>query len=108
MRERYPEIRVHLVEAFSGFLSTMLEGRQLDLAILFRPPMSGGARATPILKEHLYAICSPASPYAFAGASIKLDQLANIPLILPSSAHGLRLLLENAFSQKGLDAKYRR
>ncbi len=105
MKERYPEIRLHLVEAFSGFLSTMLETRQLDLAVLFRPPTTNNADATPILRERLFAICSPAAPHAFTGASVKLEQLADIPLILPSRAHGLRVLLEGAFAQLGLSPR---
>lgn len=35
MRERYPDVRFHLVEALSGHLATMLNARQLDLAIVF-------------------------------------------------------------------------
>ncbi|MBO9357141.1 LysR family transcriptional regulator [Bordetella petrii] len=102
MQERYPEVRLHLVEAFSGFLLTMLEARQLDLAILFRPPVANDAKAAPLLKERLFAICSPAATHAFSGANLKLEELAGIPLILPSRAHGLRVLLDTAFSQHGL------
>ena len=32
MRERYPDVRLHLVESLSGHLATMLNARQLDLA----------------------------------------------------------------------------
>ena len=35
MREHYPEIRIHLVEGMSGHLGQMLNGRELDLAVLF-------------------------------------------------------------------------
>src|SRR5438067_3779375 len=35
MRERYPDIRLHLVENLSGNLTSMLRARQLDLAVLF-------------------------------------------------------------------------
>jgi len=82
MKERYPEIRLHLVEAFSGFLSTMLEGRHLDLAVLFRPLMGAGAHATPLLKEHLYAFCSPSTPYAFSVDCIMPETLSSITLML--------------------------
>ena len=36
MRERYPDVRLHLVESLSGHLATMLNARQLDLAVLFQ------------------------------------------------------------------------
>ena len=35
MRERYPDVRLHMVESLSGHLASMLNARQLDLAVLF-------------------------------------------------------------------------
>jgi LysR family tcuABC transcriptional regulator len=35
MRERYPDVRLHMVSALSGHLTSLLNARQLDLAILF-------------------------------------------------------------------------
>ena len=34
MRERYPDVRLHMVESLSGHLTQMLNARQLDLAVL--------------------------------------------------------------------------
>jgi LysR family tcuABC transcriptional regulator len=36
MRERYPDVRLRLVESLSGHLGAMLGARQIDLAILFQ------------------------------------------------------------------------
>ena len=41
MRDRYPDVRLHMVESLSGHLSTMLNAGQLDLAVLFDLPMGG-------------------------------------------------------------------
>ncbi|GAA4321386.1 tricarballylate utilization LysR family transcriptional regulator TcuR [Pigmentiphaga soli] len=101
MGERYPDLRLHLVESFSGFLSRMLKARQLDLAVLFESEVASRWHVTPLLEESLYAICSPSSPHAFAGASIRLADLAGVPLILPSRSHGMRHLLDAAFSKQG-------
>jgi LysR family tcuABC transcriptional regulator len=44
MRERYPDVRLHMVESLSGHLSQMLNARQLDLAVLFdTDPAGAGA-----------------------------------------------------------------
>ncbi len=101
MRERYPEVRLHLVEAFSGFLAQMLNARKLDLAVVFQTDIAQRWHCTPILRESLFAICSLASPYGFAGAYVRLQELADKPLLLPSRAHGLRSVLDVAFSQIG-------
>lgn len=46
MQQRYPEVRLHMVEALSGHLTTMLHARQLDLAVLFQTdtPRAGAWR----------------------------------------------------------------
>lgn len=102
MHERYPEVRLHLVECFSGFLSQMLNARQIDLAVLFQTDAASRWNSAPLLRESLFAICSPSSPHAFSGGSIELADLAKAPLILPSRAHGLRVMLDAAFAQQGL------
>lgn len=102
MHERYPDVRLHLVESFSGFLSQMLNARQLDLAVLFQTEVANRWHTTPLLKESLYAICSPSSPHAFSGASVRLEDLAGVPMILPSRSHGMRAMLDAAFTQRGL------
>lgn len=42
MRERYPDIQLHLVEMLSGHLAAQLNAPQIDLAILFQ--LEGGKR----------------------------------------------------------------
>ena len=101
MRARYPDVRLHLVESLSGHLATMLQARQLDLAVLFE---TGQWRCSvlPLLDEKLFAIAAPAhAPWA-AGKKLRLAQLAGVPLILPSARHGLRSTLEAAFLRVGV------
>jgi LysR family tcuABC transcriptional regulator len=99
MRERYPDVRLRMVESLSGHLATMLSARQIDLAILFQ---SGAARrfsATPLLDERLFAISSAQFEPMPGGKKVKLAQIAPLPLILPSGPHGLRSLLTTAFAR---------
>jgi len=101
MRERYPDVRLHLVEAFSGYLAQMLNTRKLDLAILFQTEAAQRWSCVPLLKECLFAVCAPTSPHGFSGATIRLQDVADKPMLLPSRAHGLRAMLEAAFAQIG-------
>jgi LysR family tcuABC transcriptional regulator len=50
MRERYPAVRLHLVEPV-GHLSTMLNARQLDLAVLFETEAARRWSVLPLLEE---------------------------------------------------------
>ena len=69
LRERYPDVRLHMVESLSGHLTSMLNARQLDLAVLF--------------DSHL--LPSP--------------ELKHEALILPTGPHGLRSTLDAAFAR---------
>ena len=102
MAERYPAVRVHLVEALSGYLTTMLNARQLDLAILFRDDAARRWSVTPLLEEKLFVIGAPQLPGMPAADRVRLKDLRELPLILPSPSHGLRALIDVAFGRQHL------
>jgi LysR family tcuABC transcriptional regulator len=102
MRERYPDIQLHLVEMLSGHLATQLNARQIDLAILFQ--LEGGKRwsITPLLDEKLFVIASPQLPNTPRGDGVQIADLGGLPLVMPSSQHGLRSTLMTAFERSGI------
>ncbi|SPA23013.1 putative transcriptional regulator, LysR family [Cupriavidus taiwanensis] len=99
MAARYPDVRVHVVEALSGHLSEMLNARRLDLAIVFRTETARRWSVTPLLDEKLYVLGAPDLPGLPKGQRARLAQLGELPLILPSASHGLRALLDAAFAR---------
>ena len=100
MRERYPDVRLHLVESLSGHLATMLNARQLDLAVLFDTDRARRWSVLPLLDEKLFLIRrAPAWPGLPAGRACAWRELAGLPLILPSGPHGLRSTLDAAFAR---------
>ena len=101
MNERYPDIRLHLVEALSGHLSDMLNGRMLDLAIVFQAESARRLRVTPLLDEPLFLLARPDMAGLPAGESTRIEAIAHLPLVLPSGRHGLRALVNNAYQQSG-------
>ncbi len=101
MNERYPDIRLHLVEALSGHLSDMLNGRLLDLAIVFQAESARRWSVTPLLDEPLFLLARPDMPGLPAGDATRIEAIAHLPLVLPSGRHGLRALVNNAFQQSG-------
>ena len=102
MRERYPDVRLHVVESLSGHLTGMLNARQLDLAILFDSQAGRRWSVMPLLEEKLFLIESR-HPEAVAAVKppkrMSVAQLAGLPLILPTGSHGLRSTLESAFAR---------
>lgn len=101
MNERYPDIRLHLVEALSGHLTDMLNGRLLDLAIVFHAESARRWSVMPLLDEPLFLFARPDMPGVPCGDTTRLEAIADLPLVLPSGRHGLRALVNNAFQQLG-------
>nr|MDP2191407.1 LysR substrate-binding domain-containing protein [Rhodoferax sp.] len=99
MRARYPDVRLHLVESMSGHLTSMLNARQLDLAVLFDTGVARRWSVMPLLEEKLYLMRPRLAGEADAATSTSMAQLEGIPLILPTGAHGLRSALDAAFAR---------
>jgi len=103
MHERYPDVRVHLVESLSGHLSAMLNARQIDLAVLFDIDAAWRWDVMPLVEEKIYLIERADTPAAAGSAKcIGLAALRNVPLIVPSPIHGLRGTLNAAFARAGI------
>lgn len=108
MRERYPDVRLHMVSALSGHLTSLLNARQLDLAILFDTHSARRWSVMPLLEEQLFLIQSrqqPVAPQIQHEVPISLEQLQQVPLILPSGSHGLRSSIMASFTSAGFQSQ---
>lgn len=108
MHEQCPGIRLHLVESLSGHLTSMLDSRQLDIAILFNPKQSVHWNVMPLLKQKLYLISrhDAIPPHATSGR-LRVHHLKNIPLLLPTRSHGLRSMIDAACVRAGFEPQIR-
>ncbi|QXZ08644.1 LysR family transcriptional regulator [Comamonas sp. Y33R10-2] len=108
MRERYPDVRLHMVSALSGHLTSLLNARQLDLAILFDTQSARRWSVMQLLEERLFLIQSrqqPVAPQIEHEVPISLQQLQQVPLILPSGSHGLRSSIMASFTSAGFQSQ---
>jgi LysR family tcuABC transcriptional regulator len=96
MRERYPDVRLHMVEGMSGHLTSMLNSRQLDLTILFDTQAARRWSVLPLVEEKLFLIQAKSDDTTVANRT-RMADLKDIPLILPTGTHGLRSALDAAF-----------
>ena len=101
MRERYPDVRLHLVESLSGYLGTMLNARQIDLAVLFRTDTARRWSVLPLLDERLFVIGLATLPGMPTQRRVRLERLGEVPLVLPTGTHGLRATIDAAFAAAG-------
>lgn len=99
MRDRYPDVRLHMVESLSGHLAAMLNSRSLDLAVLSNTQPGQRWSVTPLMTERLYLIQSRSRLTSAAPARVSIASLKGVPLILPTGTHGLRSTLDAAFAR---------
>ena len=99
-QETYPEARIRVQVAFSGILTEWLEAGRIDVGVLYDVRRSATLLVTPLLLEPLYLVES-ASVRAGSGQvkmadRAKLAELATGPLVIPSSANGMRRIVDTA------------
>lgn len=101
MQQRYPDVRLRMTESLSGHLASMLNARQLDLAIVFHTEAAQRWTVLPLVDEHLFLLGQPSTPAWPEADRVAVAELQRVPLVLPSAAHGLRNLVDAAFARIG-------
>ncbi|MEZ5922919.1 MAG: LysR family transcriptional regulator [Hyphomicrobiaceae bacterium] len=103
--QRYPDVRIRIVEAMSGFVLDWLRRGDLDLAMIYATSDPRGLNVHHGLSEEICLFASPAfaeTPMP-AGATLTLAEAAQLPLVVPGLGHGLRELIELVAAEKGVD-----
>ena len=100
-RERLPQVRLKVVEAYSGFLREWLVSGRLDLALLFDDRSDPALARRPLLEDRLSFITGVRG--ATAPRRMALSALARWPLILPGKEHGLRRIIDEAIAPLGIE-----
>ncbi|SMO56003.1 LysR family transcriptional regulator, nitrogen assimilation regulatory protein [Thalassovita litoralis] len=98
-RERYPRIKIIIAEAMSGFVRDWLTEGRVDLAVLYTELREAGIHSETLLKEELVLLLPPDSPDQPPRA---IEGLGDVPLILPSGAHGLRKMVDGYMRDSGV------
>ncbi|VCU70920.1 HTH-type transcriptional regulator CynR [Pigmentiphaga humi] len=99
LRAHFPHSQVHFTEGLADTILADLQSGALDLAVLYRPEHVGGMVYEPLLLERLYLLAPPGFPVT--QAHLCEHGLKGLPLILPSTRHGLRVFVEALASRHG-------
>lgn len=104
VRERYPRLRLQIFESLSGYLAELLANNRLDYAMLFRDAETRSVAVLPLLHEHLFLIGDCGLSDAVKAQDVcTVADLRDVPLVLPSMSHDLRLTLERGLAQNGVE-----
>lgn len=101
VRARYPGINLRVTEGMSGHVQEWLQTGRVDIALLYHLDGAPGLELEKLLTEDLYLIVPRGHPQDSA-ASIRLTDIAALPLALPARDHGLRRTIERIASGAGI------
>jgi LysR family nitrogen assimilation transcriptional regulator len=99
-RKTFPDAAIRISEGLSASLREWLIAGRLDIAILFDPPHSPQLMIENLLREDLFLISARPLP-----EKIKLAEVAQYDLIMPSGKHALRQLFEQEAQLRGLSLR---
>ena len=101
-RSEFPKVSLGVMEGFSGHVLEWLTTGRIDVAVLYNAPRSNTLVSAPLLTDELFLLGPVSDPAGAGSGPVRAARLANIPLILPSRPHGLRLLVDDSLSRIGI------
>jgi len=98
---RHADDVLQVMEGYSGTLVRWLQNGAVDFALVDRLFADPDLILEPIVEDKMAVVISTGSDLLAPGP-VTLKQLAGLPLVLPSSRHGLRTLLIQSLHKAGL------
>lgn len=98
---KHPDNVLRVMEGYSGTLVRWLQSGVIDFALVDRSFTDPELTLEAIVEDKMVVVVANDS-YLLAPGSVSLERAAQLPLVLPSSRHGLRILLTHSLSRTGL------
>lgn len=97
-RQLWPKASLHVREGLSGSLQEWVLDGRVEVAVVYNQPLLDAFEVTPLFSEPMVLVGPPGE----AGRPVRMHELADMPLILPSLPHSNRRLVEQAAVQNGV------
>lgn len=104
--EKFPGAQISVVEALSASLLEWLQLGRLDCALMYNPPVNANMRYRHVHSEDLFLIGSPRLG-PLPKESVPLATLGNYPLVIPSTLHSVRQMVEADAARYGVSLDIR-
>lgn len=104
-RQQLPRAQLSVVEGLSASMLEWLTTGRVDCAIVYNVTPSPAIDLVPVLDEPLYLVSGLAPGEPTEGEPLALRAVADLPLVIPSRPHSLRMLLETALAGEGRRAR---
>lgn len=104
LQQKLPDAQFSISEGLTTHLQHRLQMGKVDVALLHNPTYSEHMETRLLYREKLALIVPQDSPFA-ERERIMPDELANVPLIIPSAPNTFRLLIEQAMLHLNLQSQ---
>jgi len=94
-REAFPKIVIRVSDGDSLSLESKIASASVDIAILYEDAFTTALTRKPLFRQKLFLISHQP---VVAGNAISLEQVAELPLVLPGITNGRRVLIERVFA----------
>lgn len=101
LKAEHPDIALSISSAFSGHLLDWLKRGDLDCCVSYDPEISLSVRTQSILRETMMLVDASTSGLV-DGVSVDFADVVRRPLVLPSSLHGLRRIVDECAARAGV------
>lgn len=101
LTQEKPPLKLQLFEEFSHMLIDRVEHGQLDMALAYGAPADRFPDREPLLREVLFFVCCPGSPFDRPGP-LPFRDLAKAEFVMPGEDDLVRRLVEEALSRNDL------
>lgn len=99
--QEHPGIELRLQTAYSGHLRRWLDEGDLDLSLLYNITGSPSLNVTELVREQLW-IAAPVQFGLRADQPVPFTEAAVHPLVLPTTGHGVRTVIDGGAQRAGL------
>lgn len=96
---KYPQVRIRIVEAMSGYVLDWLKRGDIDVAIIYSTSDPRGLQVHHALSEEICLFATSEVADRFPNLQepvIDLAHISSLPLVVPGPGHGLRNLIDDA------------
>ncbi|MEU9155905.1 nitrogen assimilation transcriptional regulator NAC [Streptomyces sp. NPDC048417] len=105
VRERYPDILLHINENFGGVISEAIMTGRMDMAFIYDAGPVRGVQFEPMRTEDLYLVAAPGTGSATDRDEVSIAELSGVGLLLPSRIHTIRHVVDAAFRHVSLEPR---
>ncbi|HVZ45920.1 MAG TPA: LysR substrate-binding domain-containing protein [Ramlibacter sp.] len=101
VRERLPQVVLAVSEGMTQSMQEAVVNGSLDAAFLYNPTTSPDLISTLLVEEELFLVQKSVRPGAESPREASIEELARLPLVMPTRPNTLRLLVETEMASRG-------